>query len=154
MILHLQGRENLISWLCAPSFLAICYRLRTQSSTISSAPVHEESYHCAFINEEPPRAPESIIIEGFSKVFIPFGHWFWGQMVVLDNYVDKMQSILWYLTHIFRKFHWDLFIMATATASNVIRGQIQILRGFISLIWLQTSFSNLCLGLRDLICIT
>ena len=89
MILHLQGRENLISWLCAPSFLAICYRLRTQSSTISSAPVHEESYHCAFINEEPPRAPESTIIEGFSKVFIPFGHWFWGQMVSLTIMFTK-----------------------------------------------------------------
>ena len=97
---------------------------------------------------------KNIDLQGFSKVFIPFGHWFWGQMVVLDNYVDKMQSILWYLTHIFRKFHWDLFIMVTATAFNVIRGQIQILHGFISLISLRRSFLNLCFGLRNLICIT
>ena len=93
----------------------------------------------------------------WSTGFFQSFHTFWTLVLrtngLLDNYVYKMQYILWYLTHIFRKFHWDLFIMATAKASNVVGGQIQILRGFISLIWLRTSFLNLRLGLRDLICI-
>ena len=81
-------------------------------------------------------------IQGFEWVFTHHRHCFCRQMVYLMIKFTKHKIFFLYLTHIFRKFHWDHLFMTSATASKTIRGQIQNLHSYISLLLWRTRLTK------------